>query len=115
VFHEERPPKRFHWGVVSARLRSDIFLTAYPQIYGERDQLELTFMRFGSAKTAETVRQYGSLREMPSRLILIELFEDAEHILNGQSGYLTVFCQWGGLIVFTSMKKEHSFTIEHTF
>lgn len=117
VLHEERPPKRFHWGVVSARLQSSIFLTAYPQIYGEPEGVELTFKLYGTGnhKAVGATRRYGSIKEMPSRLGLTDLFPDAGEILGDDPGYITVFCEWGGLMVFTSMQKEESLTIEHTF
>jgi hypothetical protein len=44
-----------------------------------------------------------------------EVFPDAAQFLGGDLGYITLFCAWGGLVVFTSLQKGKSITLEHTF
>jgi hypothetical protein len=116
VFHSERPPKRFHWGVVSPRFNTALYLTEYSRLYDPPDRLELTITLYASgAATATKFFHFEKLEDMPRHIALKDLFENADEVLGDQPGYITVFCNWGGLLAFTSMQKENSFTIEHSF
>ena len=33
IVHERRPPKSFHWAVVSKKFKSQLFFNAFPEIY----------------------------------------------------------------------------------
>lgn len=117
VVHKERPPKRFHWGVVSARLNSTICLTQYSVIYDEPHSAELTFKLYGAgaAELATRTMNFASVERVPGRIELRELFENADEMLGDSFGYLTLFSPWGGLFMFTSMEVGDSLTMEHSF
>ena len=118
VIHQNQPPKRFHWGVVSAAHGSRIYLTSYEEIYGAPDgPLELSFALygFGSVEPLKRTIVVPALHELPGSYALAEVFPDAAQFLGGDLGYITLFCAWGGLVVFTSLQKGKSLTLEHTF
>lgn len=116
VFHSKRPPKRFHWGVVSARLKSTIYFTTYEGLYGEPDQVSLEVQLHGAAGECRTAQlNFPSLGEMPRSFPLDTLFPDAPEILGEDFGYVTIRSSWGGFIVFTSLAKGSSLSVEHSF
>jgi hypothetical protein len=117
VLHAERPPKRFHWAVVSARLDAAVVIEEYSELYGDPGELEITFRLFGSGADRESTRTmtFGDLSQVPRRLEIGDLFPDAEAILGEDPGYVTMFCAWGGFFMFTSMKHRETMTLEHSF
>jgi len=118
IIHEKRPPKRFHWVTVSARLESMIYLTEYSEIYGcPEDSLKLIFRLYSDrdSEIQETVLEFDSVTDMPSALPLTEIFSEAASKLGDGFGYVSLFCAWGGLFVLSSMQKEQAFTLEHSF
>lgn len=117
VLHELRPPKRFHWSVVSHRLASHIYLTRYESIYDPGAEVDLIFTLYGASKDEPQSKtmEFGSLDEVPARFRLEELFPDAEDALGDNIGYITLFSKWGGFMMFTSLSKANSFAMEHSF
>jgi hypothetical protein len=119
ITHEKRPPKRFFWGLVSARLASRIYLARYEELYPapERGPVELSLALYGpgTLETQAAKRSYAGPGDIPDSFALGDIFPDAEALIGEQFGYLTLFCNWGGLVVFTSLEKGNSLTVEHTF
>ncbi|MCH2209856.1 MAG: hypothetical protein MK110_01030 [Fuerstiella sp.] len=118
IIHEKRPPKRFHWATVSARLRSKIYLTEYSEIYGRPDgPLTLIFRLYceSNSQFHESVLDYENVEDLPSCLPLNEIFENSDAILGDSFGYVSLFCSYGGLFILSSMQKESAFTLEHSF
>ena len=114
VVHEKRPPKRFHWFVVSADLPTVIHLTAYEKIYPCTEALSLVVRLYSqTTKTvAEVVLTFDTLADMPKELPLDELFDLSQ--LTG-FGYASIFSHYGGLFVFSSLRKNNAVAIEHSF
>ncbi len=117
IFHAGRPPKRFHWAVVSARLPTSLLIQRFPEIYGEPDEIEISFALYGSGmnKVVHSSRSFAALEDVPSELMLDSLFPDARLILGDDPGYVTMFCQWGGFFLLTAMRQGGSMTVEHSF
>lgn len=117
VVHEQRPPKRFHWMLVSSNYNSTIHLTAYPQIYTiENTPIELIFRLYNSeSKVIDEKKVFcSSIHELPSELDVSLLF-DAK--ATGRFSYISLFSHYGGLFVFSSLRSRSndSITVEHSF
>ena len=41
VIHKNRPPKRFHWGLIHTHYRTIVAITSYPEIYGNPPGAEI--------------------------------------------------------------------------
>jgi len=118
IVHEKRPPKRFHWATVSARLNSKVYLTQYSEIYGEPEgPVKLIFRLYcdRNREIHENVLEYENLVDLPSALRLDEIFENSDTVLGDAFGYVSLFCAYGGLFILSSMEKDTAFTLEHSF
>lgn len=119
VTHEKRPPKRFHWGLVSAHFASRIYLTRYEELYPapEEGPIELSFTLFGPSDLESQTRKlsYAALDDLPDSFSMADVFPDADAVIGDDFGFITLFCNWGGLVVFTSLEKGDALTVEHTF
>ena len=117
IAHGQRPPKRFHWSTVSARLACRIHIARFEEIYPPADALFLSWSLY-SARTRDVLQtrlEYDALSDIPEEIALDELFPDAAAHLGDAFGCISVFCPWGGLLVFTSLERGDAFTIEHSF
>lgn len=117
VLHRKRPPKRFHWGLVGQGLESIVYFTAYPEIYDEPQSISIHFSLYGinGGQVSKILECQRGLRDLPDYLVVEEFFDNASQVLGGGLGYVTAYCEWGGLVLFTSMRKNNSITLEHSF
>lgn len=117
VFHGERPPKRFHWGVVSGRLSTSLLIQKFPELYGTPGDIEISFALYSSPddRVAHATLSFTSLEDVPSELSLEALFPEARSLLGDDPGYVTLFCPWGGLFLLTAIRQGRSMTVEHSF
>lgn len=114
VVHEKRPPKRFHWFVISKMLPTVIHITAYGEIYPCNEKVELV-LKLYSDITNEIVEKslsFPTIDDLPQELEVEEIFE-----LSGLDsfGYVSIFSHYGGLFVYSSLRKGNSVTLEHSF
>ena len=114
VVHEKRPPKRFHWLVISKMLPTVIHLTAYKEIYPCTEGVELV-LKLYSDKSNEVVEKslsFPTIDELPQELEIEEIFD-----LSGidSFGYVSIFSHYGGLFFYSSFRKGNSLTLEHSF
>jgi len=114
VVHEKRPPKRFHWFLVSSELPTTIHLTHYEKIYPSEGNIELVLRMYSaiSKDVEEVLLSYDSLSLVPKEIALDSLFDIS--LLNG-FGYLTIFSHYGGFWFYSSLQKKNSLTLEHSF
>lgn len=114
IIHEKRPPKRFHWLIISRNHPTRIHLTAYKEIYPFEQAVELALKLYSdSAKDVlETSLSFPSIDKLPKEIKVDELF-DLSGI--GSFGYVSIFSHYGGLFVYSSLRKGDSLTIEHSF
>ena len=118
IIHEKRPPKRFHWATVSARLNSSVYLTEYSEIYGRPNgplRLICRLYSENNDEVPETVLEYDSVDDLPNALRLDEIFENNDSFLGDRFGYVSLFCAWGGLFLLSTMETDNAFTMEHSF
>lgn len=116
IVHEKRPPKRFHWSVVSKKFRSRLFFNEYSEIYHIPDDMFVVFRLYASDRLdySERKLELNDLSELPDGIEVSELFMNDEK-LNDDFCYISMFSNFGGLFMYSSMEKEHSMTIEHSF
>lgn len=114
VFHEKRPPKRFHWFVISKKLSTVMHLTALKEIYPINKMVNV-IIKLYSDTTKDIIEKsisFSSIEEMPNEIKVNEIF-DLSRIDN--FGYVSVFSHYGGLVVYSSLRKGNSLTLEHSF
>ena len=115
VVHEKCPPKRFHWFLVSGEHETLIHITSYSEIYPcDNVQINLCFRLYlpNSKEVLEKTFVYGSLEEIPSEIEAKELFDLS--VFNGFA-CISLFSHFGGFVVYSSLKKNNSMTLEHSF
>ncbi|NTS75358.1 hypothetical protein HR060_00650 [Catenovulum sp. SM1970] len=119
VIHNERPKKRLYWGVASASnaIKGKLYIAAIEEVYGVCEQNII--IRLYSAVSHEYLELTIPPCEIPSFLEGVEfdeMFENACLFLGEELGYYTVFSEYGGLFVYSSLQNENgSLTIEHGF
>ena len=114
VVHEKRPQKRFHWFVISKNHPTTIHLTAYDNIYPASESIELIFRLYSdiTKSVQETSITYSSIKELTKEMAVENVF-DLSNI--GSFGYVSIFSHYGGLLVYSSLRKGNSITLEHSF
>ncbi|MGX7951261.1 hypothetical protein ACWPM1_01735 [Tsuneonella sp. HG249] len=116
IIHSERPPKRFHWAMVSGEFASAVILQECSRLYGDPGRVDLVFNLYGQGgENASQTLAFECLEDVPAELLLHEIFPDAARVLDNKLGYVTMFCEWGGFLMLTSMKFQHTLTLEHAF
>ena len=114
VIHEKRPPKRFHWFVISREMSTVIHLTAYEEIYSNNQPIEL-ICRLYSDTTKDVMEKsfsFKSIDELPQEMSVDDLFNLSDI---DSFGYVSIFSHYGGLLVYSSLRKANSLTLEHSF
>lgn len=115
VAHAERPPKHSHWMPVSQVLETRIRWVDYAVIYGGCPPDSNWSCELYVEGRKEPYRASFAFREIADRdaVSLEDLFGEVD--LGGSFGYLSLRTEYGGFLLFTSMTKGGSFTIEHSF
>ena len=114
VLHEKRPPKRFHWFLISANLPTKIHLTSYKEIYPISKPIDLVLKLYSDTtkKIDEKIISFNSLDDLPEEIDVTEIFNlDCVKSF----GYISIFCHYGGLFFYSSLRKGNSLTLEHSF
>ena len=118
VVHEQRPPKRFHWFLVSNKFPTTVHITSYEEVYESTSQsIELVFRLYisNSQKVAEKIVSFDSLLDVPSEIELGLLFNEQIGKTRSAFSYVSMFSTYGGFFVYSSLMKESSMTLEHSF
>jgi hypothetical protein len=114
VFHEKRPPKRFHWFLISSVMQTVIHITFYEEIYKNIEPIDLIFKLYSdiSKNVSEVTLSFESFNEIPKELKLSDIFD-----LSGikKFGYVSIFSHYGGFLIYSSLKKNNVITLEHSF
>lgn len=116
VFHHLRPKKHYAWMLTSLQLKTHIYWVDAQPIYGGcPEDAELVFKLYTEDAYAPLVKRLVRAQLPPEGSILLSvLFPDACHPQGGLA-YLSVWCAYGGLVFFSSLEKNGSLTIEHSF
>ena len=116
VIHHNRMGKNFHWMVVSEKFNSVISWVKYNEVYGDCPSNAEFVFKIYSPKCKNPIEKKYLSHELPNdnKINLREIFH-APVRLKDEFGYLTVWCSYSGLTVFSSLEKKNSFSIEHSF
>ncbi|MDB2371626.1 hypothetical protein N9W28_04060 [Alphaproteobacteria bacterium] len=117
IVHEKMPPKRFHWAVVSKKFKSQLFFNSFEEIYDVPTDLFLVFRLYSSSSTeySEKRIELESLSNLPDGIFVEDLFNNDPKLDVQHFSYLSMFSSYGGLLMYSSMLKQKSMTIEHSF
>jgi len=115
VVHHNRPKKHFHWMIVSQKFNSQICWVDFQEVYGGcPEDADFVFKLYNAKSNDEVVRKFTKHNLPRANLIkLNKIFEDES--LGEEFLYLTLWCSYGGLMFFSTMEKNGSITIEHSF
>jgi len=115
VVHHSRPSKHFHWMLASLEFNSDICWVDFEEVYGGCPaDAEFVFKLYSPAIKDAFIKKFKR-QDLPAENFfnLNEIYEKVpftEDFL-----YLTCYSSYGGLMFFSTLKKNESITIEHAF
>jgi hypothetical protein len=115
VVHHNRPKKNFHWMLVSYKFNSQICWVDFQEIYGGcPDNAEFVFKLYTANVEKEFVKNFVK-SDLPANCVirLSSIFENAS--FTEDYCYLSIWCSYGGLMIFSTLEKASSITIEHSF
>ena len=117
IVHEKRPPKRFHWTVVSKKFKSQLFFNSFDEIYDVPTDLFLVFRLYSSSSLDYTEKrvELDDLSNVSDGIFVKDLFDNDPKLGNQDFCYVSMFSNYGGFTMYSSMLKEKSMTIEHSF
>ena len=116
VVHAEVPKKNFHWMV--CREESLVLRSTFDELYGAcPDDTECAFKLYSSSEREPLSRgmRSGELRQRGDCLALADIFPNAGEYLGGTFGYLTMWSAHSRLMMFSTLQKNESMTLEHSF
>jgi hypothetical protein len=120
VFHNKRPPKRMHWGsaVAQKKLSGSLYISVLDDIYGPIEDAKIIARLYSSVSPDYIEKEFCGIdvNTFESGVLFSDIFIDSENFLSGEYGYYTLFSEYGGLFVYSSVENENgSFTLEHSF
>ena len=117
IIHEKRPPKRFHWAVVSKKFNSRLFFNSFDEIYEVPDETFAVFRLYSSDKKEFSEKRFDlqSLNDLPDGISVADLFGSDANLDPENFCYVSMFSNFGGFLMYSSMYKQGSMTIEHSF
>ncbi|MFM2392584.1 MAG: hypothetical protein RLZZ546_561 [Bacteroidota bacterium] len=115
IVHHKRPKKNFHWMLVSRKFNSQICWVDYKEVYGGCPKnAEFIFKLYSAKEKKEYVKSLVA-SELPSnRVIRLSSIFDCPDLAEDYC-YLSIWCSYGGLMIFSTLEKADSITIEHSF
>jgi len=118
VVHRQRPPKRFWWGLCAAGpdLQSRLVITELTELLGPPPAEAPITLRLYSARRPESLTALladGS--PLVAGLLLTEIFPEATEFLGGEPGWFTFVCDYPGYMVYSTLERDGSVTLEHGF
>jgi hypothetical protein len=118
VFHEKRPGKRFHWAVVSSRLNSVLPVVSYPELYPsgpEPIELHLSLHSPHKAEPSRVSLKFDTLADIPPHLDPKDIFGADFAALGDEFGFVSVFSPYVGFTFFSTVSKNETLALEHSF
>ena len=118
IIHKKRPQKRFHWGMLSQKFKSKILITAIEDIYGNPKNAKLC-LKIYRQKTSRIIEANLHWHEISNDGInatidVLEFFKESD-IDCKKYMYFSIFSQYGGFFIYTTLEKGESISLEHTF
>lgn len=119
AFHQKRPSKRFHWLLVSKRLNSKIYVTDYRELYNddinEKVIFSLSLYNPFNKNTYKKDVSFAKLDSVDKVLYPEKIFGTAFNDLKDELGYVGVFSNYSGFTLYSSIEKNTSVSLEHSF
>jgi len=119
VFHKGHPLKRMHWGIasISENLKGSLFITALSEIHGKIKDEKFIVRLYSqiSFEYIEITLNSSEINDFQSGVLFSDIFTEGGVFLSNRFGYYTVYSEYGGLVVYSSIEKSNSVTIEHSF
>ncbi len=115
VIHFNRPPKRFHWGLIHVHYRSILAITSYPEIYGDPSGAEIKIKILTANGDVHEKTIYFDDNSASMWLEVEDLIPEGLSESCIEYGYIIAFSEYGGFVMFTAINKRESWTMEHTF
>lgn len=115
VIHHKRPKKNFHWMLVSSKFNSQISWVDFEEVYGGcPDNAEFVFKLY-APNEIQGIEKTLKKSELPvNNTIRLSAIFDKSFFVDDYC-YLTIWCSYGGLMIFSTLEKSDSVTIEHSF
>lgn len=116
-----QPKKRMWWGTVAAPTSAETSLVVHdlPEIYGGAPPDAVLELALYSAKNQVALKAsipFSRLFEFEQGVPLATIWPQAIQHLDGEAGYYTLFCEYGGLSAYSLMTNQHaSVCLEHGF
>ena len=114
VIHHARPPKHSAWMAVSQKFASQICWTDFVEVYGGMPDDAVWECSLYSALRKEPLVSRRTAAELKPVMDLQDLF-DEQVDLGEEFGYLSIRSSYGGLLIFSTLRKGSSLAIEHSF
>jgi hypothetical protein len=116
VIHSRRPGKHFHWMLVSGLYETYVLFTTITEIYGDLPSNLSLCLTLYSDSNKPVQANYGvELLKVDAPIPLGSLFDEYEKCLGKSFGYLTIWSDYPGLMIYSALKKGNSITLEHSF
>ena len=115
VVHHKRPKKNFHWMLVSGKFNSQICWVDFQELYGGcPENAKFVFKLYTPNYSREFVKNFvKSDLSAKNAILILDIFD--KKILADEYCYLTIWCSYGGLMIYSTLEKSNSITIEHSF
>ena len=118
VYHFKVPPKRFHWGLCSAKYNSNLFITAIKDIFGDPFSASIC-LRLYTQKSVQINEKIINWKDIShdnlNGKIEIKKIFDKSFIDYENYMYVSLFSKYGGFFAYTTLVKGQSISLEHTF
>jgi len=116
IFHHRRPKKHYSWMLTCLRLPTRIYWVDAKSLYGGcPEDAELVFSLYTEDKLEPFVQRHVMAKMPQGGSILLNTLFPGVCSPKGNLAYLSVWCAYGGLVFFSSLEKNRSITIEHSF
>ncbi|MEQ8507879.1 MAG: hypothetical protein RIB43_02675 [Rhodospirillaceae bacterium] len=121
VLHAKKPDKRLSWGVCAAsdRLKCYLVVTPMPPLKGAFPSEGSMELRAYSATNHDVLSvKFGSsdIDRLSAGIAFDDIFPSLGAHLAGQTGYFTLYSEYGGLICYTMLSAQNgNVSLEHSF
>ncbi len=118
MYHHEKDKKRFHWGVWSQKYKSQLMISTLNHIYGKAKGSSLCIRIYSEKhlRIDEKILTWDHISHdgLTANISLSEIF-DSNQIDRDNFMFVSVFSDYLGFVVFTTLQKGNSFSLEHSF
>lgn len=120
VYHAERPPKKMWWALIGHEKykSTGLSINSLEKIYGSPggEAVNIRLYSSHSIDYCSVDLNVNNLLERGQSIELGELFPNYKEFLSNDFGYITLYSDYPGLLVFSYISTESgSITIEHGF